>query len=166
MGWMDLLNQVAGGAGAERHFDQLAEHAPRDVLGQSVADAFRSDKTPPYEQMVGQLFGRSDPSQQAGLLNQLIAAVGPALMSGAAGGVLSKVLSPGATQVTPEQASKLDPSQVEQIVAHARADRARHRRPSGPVLRTALDADQDARRRGARHCACKDEGPRAGLIAT
>ncbi len=120
MGWIDLLNQVAGGSGAERHFDQLAEHAPREVLGQSVADAFRSDKTPPYEQMVGQLFGRSDPSQQAGLLNQLIAAVGPALMSGAAGGVLSNVLSPGATQVTPEQASKLDPSQVEQIVAHAR----------------------------------------------
>jgi hypothetical protein len=118
---MDVLNQIAGGgANPEHHFDQVAQSAPTEVMSQAVADAFRSDKTPPYQQMVGELFGRSDPAQQAGLLNQLIAAVGPALLSGAAGGALSKVLSPGATQVTPEQASKLDPSQVEQIVAHAR----------------------------------------------
>jgi hypothetical protein len=109
-----------GGANPEHHFDQIAQNAPTDVMSQAVADAFRSDKTPPYQQMVGELFGRSNPTQQAGLLNQLIAAVGPALLSGAAGGALGKVLAPGATQVTPEQASQLDPSQVEQIVAHAR----------------------------------------------
>jgi len=118
---MDVLNQItADAAGAERRFDQVAQQAPTDVLGQGVADAFRSEQTPKYEQMVGQLFGRSDPSQQAGLLNQLIAIVGPALLSGAAGGALSNVLTPGTTQVTPEQASKIDASQVEKIVAHAR----------------------------------------------
>jgi hypothetical protein len=118
---MDVLNQIAGGsANPEHHFDQVAQSAPTEVMSQAVADAFRSDKTPPYQQMVGELFGRSNPAQQAGLLNQLIAAVGPALLSGAAGGALGNILSPGATQVTPEQASKLDASQVEQIVAHAR----------------------------------------------
>jgi hypothetical protein len=121
MGWMEMLNQLAGGAANPEHqFEQVAQQAPPDVLGKGVADAFRSEQTPPMEQMVGELFGRSNPTQQAGLLNQLLATLGPALLSGAAGGALGRVLSPGATQVTPEQASKLDPSEVEQIVNHAR----------------------------------------------
>jgi hypothetical protein len=117
---MDLLNQITSGQAApEQHFDQVARAAPQDTLSQGLAEAFRSDQTPDIGQMVGQLFGHSNSSQQAGVLNQLIAAVGPAVLAGAAGGALGKVMSPGATQVTPDQASKLSPGQVQDIVAHA-----------------------------------------------
>ena len=50
MGWMDMLNQVVGGgANPEHHFDQIASNAPQEVVGKAVADAFRSDQTPPYQ---------------------------------------------------------------------------------------------------------------------
>jgi hypothetical protein len=35
------------------------------VVGQGVADAFRSDQTPPFAQMMGRLFGQSSPQQRA-----------------------------------------------------------------------------------------------------
>jgi len=40
-------------------------------------------------------------------------------MSAAAGGVLGRVLQPGQTQITPDQASQLSPTQVTEIAAHA-----------------------------------------------
>ncbi len=120
MGLMDLLNQAtSAGAAPDQHFDQVAQAAPPDVLGQGIAEAFRSDRTPDMGQMVGQLFGRSNGAQQAGVLNQLLASVGPAILSGAAGGVLGRLLHPGTQQITPEQASQVSPQQVQEIVTHA-----------------------------------------------
>ncbi|MBK8335149.1 MAG: hypothetical protein IPL03_00555 [Sterolibacteriaceae bacterium] len=117
---MDILTQVVAGAAApEQHFDQVAKSASPDLLGHGVAEAFRSDQTPEIGQMVGQLFGQSNSAQQAGLLNQILASVGPAVLASAAGGALGKILAPGATQVTPDQASKLSPGQVQDIVTHA-----------------------------------------------
>ena len=98
---------------------QVAKSASPDLLGHGVAEAFRSDQTPEIGQMVGQLFGQSNSAQQAGLLNQILASVGPAVLASAAGGALGKILAPGATQVTPDQASKLSPGQVQDIVTHA-----------------------------------------------
>ena len=121
MSLMDLLQQVAGSsmAGNGQHFDQVAQQASPDLLGHGLAEAFRSDATPPFGNMVGQLFGQSNGGQQAGLLNQLIAAAGPAVLASVAGGVLGKMLQPGATQLTPAQASQLSPDQVSQIAARA-----------------------------------------------
>ena len=61
-----------------------------------LSEAFASDQTPAIGNMVGQLFGQSNSSQQAGVLNQLIGALGPGVMAGLAGGVLGRVMSPGA----------------------------------------------------------------------
>lgn len=121
MGLMDLLQQVAGNAlgGGGQHFDQIAQQASPDLLGHGLAEAFRSDQTPPFGNMVGQLFGQSNPGQQAGVLNQIIAAVGPAVLAGVAGGAIGKMLQPGSTQLTAEQASQLSPEQVREIAAHA-----------------------------------------------
>lgn len=120
MGLLDVLTQALSNAAApEREFDQVAKNAPPDLLGRGLAEAFRSDKTPAMGEMVGQIFGQSNPSQQAGLLNQILASVGPAVLGGAAGGILGKMLSPGATQLTPEQASQLNPEQVKDIVTRA-----------------------------------------------
>ena len=50
----------------------------------------KSDQTPPFAQMVAQMFGQANSQQQAGMLNQLLASLGPgalaALASGAVGG--------------------------------------------------------------------------------
>lgn len=122
MGLLDLLQQFTGGAGSNPadHFDRVAAQASPTELGRGLAAAMRSDQTPPFGSMVGQLFGQSSPTQQAGLLNQILAGVGPAALSGLGGGVLGRMLGGGGTpQVTPEQASQLTPAQVSEIAAHA-----------------------------------------------
>jgi hypothetical protein len=94
-------------------FRQFAQAAPRDALAAGIAEAFRSDRTPPFEQMVGQLFGQSPPHQQAGLLNSLLGAVGPQLASQVLGGLV------GGGQLSPHQAQQVSPGMVEQLAAQA-----------------------------------------------
>lgn len=118
MGLMDLLQQALGG-NAETHFDKVAQEAPREQLGDGLAAAMRSKETPPFGNMVSQMFGQSSPTQQAGLLNKILAALGPAAASALAGGALGRMLAPGQSQVTPEQASQLSPEQVKEIAAEA-----------------------------------------------
>lgn len=135
----NLLNQYMGGASgadntrAEEDFDRVAQAAPRETVAQGVTQALRSDQTPPFPQMVGQMFGQSNPNQQAGMLNQLIAAAGPSLLGmlagrggagglGGLGGMLGGLLggaSGGQPQITPEQASQLSPEQVQEIAQKA-----------------------------------------------
>ena len=63
MSWFDelggLLQQYAGGnqptQTTEQDFDQAATVAPRDAMSQGLAEAFRSDQTPPFANMLGQL---------------------------------------------------------------------------------------------------------------
>ncbi|MDE2369206.1 MAG: hypothetical protein KGN16_09550 [Burkholderiales bacterium] len=120
MGLMDMLNQaLGGGSPSAQHFDQVAQQVPGNVLAGGLAQAFRSDQTPAIGNMVGQLFGNSNGAQQAGMLNQIIAALGPAAAGGLAGGALGQVLGPGSTQVTPAQASQLTPQQVQDMVNQA-----------------------------------------------
>ncbi|MBU6258405.1 MAG: hypothetical protein KGL18_20960 [Burkholderiales bacterium] len=118
MGLMDLLNQALGGGGAQQ-FDQVAQQVPGPVLAGGLAQAFRSDQTPAIGNMVGQLFGNSNGAQQAGMLNQIIAALGPAAAGGLAGGALGQFLGPGSSQVTSAQAAQLTPQQVQDMVNQA-----------------------------------------------
>lgn len=120
MDLMDILNQVAAsGNASDQHFDQVAQGVPSDVLASGLAHAFRTDQTPPIGNMVGQLFGNSSGQQQAGMLNQILATLGPAAVASIAGGVLGRVMAPGAQQITPAQASQLSPQQVQDVVNHA-----------------------------------------------
>ena len=134
-----LLQQYAGGsappANVDEHFDQVAQNASQADLSQGLAAAFRSDQTPPFGQMVGQLFGGANPNQRAGMLTNLIAGLAPTVLASLAsrgggsglGNILGRLMpgaggSPGAgaaPTVTPEQASKLTPAEVEEIAAHA-----------------------------------------------
>ena len=128
MGLMDILQQythspaVANPNIAHGHFDEVARAAPPEILGQGVADAFRADNTPPFGEMVGQIFGRSNPQQQAGVLNQLLRSIGPGVLSALGGGILGRMSAPangGAQQMTPQQASQLTPEQVQEIATKA-----------------------------------------------
>ena len=118
MGLMDILQSALSGA-PEQHFDEVAKTASQEELGAGVAGAMRSDQTPPFGDMVGQLFGHSNANQQAGVLNQILASLGPGALSGIAGGILGKMMAPGQTQLTPDQASQLSPDQVKDIASHA-----------------------------------------------
>ena len=128
MGLTDVLNQYAGNQpayapeSAHAHFDEVARSAPVDVLGQGVADAFRAHSTPPFGEMVGQMFGKSDPQQQAGVLNKLLHSLGAGVLPALAGGLLSRMSAsaPGnVPQITPQQASELTPAEVQEIATKA-----------------------------------------------
>jgi len=128
MGLTDILNQYAGNQphyapeSAHAHFDEVARSAPADVLGQGVADAFRADSTPPFGEMVGHMFGKSDPQQQAGVLNRLVHSLGASVLPALAGGLLSRIAAstPGnVPHITPQQASELTPTEVQEIATKA-----------------------------------------------
>src|SRR5262249_30328459 len=96
MSWLDriggLLQQYAGGGAGQpapqvhNDFDQVAQNAPQGALANGIAAAFRSDQTPPFAQMVGQLFGQSNSAQQAGLLNTLLQSASPQVLQQVLGG--------------------------------------------------------------------------------
>lgn len=129
MSWMnqvsDILQQYKGAsastasANAPEDFAKVAEHAPSSVISNGLTDAFRSQSTPPFAQMVSQLFGQSDGGQRAGILNHLIAAAGPAALSGGLLGGLKDALTGSQPTVTPEQAQQVPPEAVRELAEHA-----------------------------------------------
>ena len=127
MGLLDVLQQYSNPATAptgnvHEHFDQVAQQASPQQLGNGVAAAFRSDATPPFGQIIGNLFGQSSPEQRAGILNQLTQVLGSGALSSIAGGVLGRVLggaSHAAPTITPEQASQVSPADAAVIAEHA-----------------------------------------------
>lgn len=122
----DLLKQVTSGnapaADVHAAYDQVAPTVPRGELADGLAHAFKSDQTPPFEQMVSRLFDQSNPDQKAGLLNQILGALGPggvAQVVGASGGLggLASMLSEGS--VTPQQAQQVSPEAVQELAQQA-----------------------------------------------
>lgn len=142
----NILQQYSGDnrnqppRGVEDHFDQVAQNSPNDDLADGLSEAFRSDQTPPFPNMVGQLFGQADNGQRAGMLNQVIGALGPAVISsmlsrgmgggmggglGGAlgGGVLGSILNGAMGQqqarVRPEDVERMRPEEFEELARHA-----------------------------------------------
>lgn len=133
MGLMDILQQYAARpTSTEQDFDEVVGQVPREVLGEGVAHAFRSDATPPFGNLVGQMFGQSNPQLRAGLLNQLIRAVGPAVLAKVAGGALSgfgRMTNPGAAPNTPPVVSPVDAEQVTPEQVREIAEEAQRKDP-------------------------------------
>ena len=139
MGWFDqvsgLLQQYQGGNAqappnnVDNDFDQFAQAAPQSALADGLAAAFRSNQTPPFGSMLGQLFGQSNGTQRASILNTLISTLGPTVISqilanrGASG--LAGMLGGGQREVTPEMAEQVSPEVVQEI-----ADKAEQKDPS------------------------------------
>ena len=122
-----LLQQYLGGDQNARpdqvsdDFRRVAQAAPLDAVGSGMAEAFRSDQTPPFSKMVGQLFSNGNSQQRAGMLNELISSLSPALLAslgGGLGGLLSRDGSVAPT-ITPEQASQLAPEDVQELAVRA-----------------------------------------------
>ncbi len=108
----------------DNDFDQLAQNAPNSAIADGLAAAFRSDQTPAFGQMVSQMFGNADGQQRAGILNTLMRALGPTLISqvlSRGGGLsgLTGLLGGGQSEVTPEQAEQVSPEAVQELAAQA-----------------------------------------------
>ncbi len=133
MSWMNEIahvlqnyaqdDQGQTGQDVEQHFGQVAQAAPQSDLADGLSAMFRSDQTPPFAEMIGQLFRNSNGSQRASLLNSL-------LSSGAGAGILSQLAQSaginlpsaagaGAAPITPETASQIPPEAVQEAAAHA-----------------------------------------------
>jgi hypothetical protein len=123
-----LLNQYAAGNATSDDvhsaYDRVAPGVPQSTLADGISHAFRSDQTPAFEQMVGTLYNQSDPDQKAGVLNQILAALGPsaAPMLGGLGGSgalagIGDLLSGRA--VSPQQAQEIPPQTVEVLAQQA-----------------------------------------------
>ncbi len=147
MDWMNqlsgLLNQYQGGQNQQQpnnnidnDFDQFSRTAPNSAVAEGLSAAFRSNSTPPFGNMVSQLFANSSGTQRASLMNTLLAAAGPMVlqqvmsrMSGGAaqsntGGGLAGLLGSftgggGQPQITPEMADQIPQEAIEQIAAEA-----------------------------------------------
>lgn len=131
MSWLDqvenLLKQYtpSGAAAApapdvNAHFDQVAQAAPSNVIADGLAAAFRSNQTPAFGQMLSTLFTNSNADQKAGMLNQLVSSVNPAMLTQILSGAgIAGALGRSGAQITPEQAQKLSPEIVQQLATHA-----------------------------------------------
>jgi hypothetical protein len=116
---MGLLEQyatpgTANTGNTEQDFEQVSQTASQPHLASGLAEAFRSDQTPPFGHMLGTLFSNSDGQQRAGILNHLLSSIGPS----AGSGLLADFLG-GGSQVTPEQAQQVPPDTVRQLAEQA-----------------------------------------------
>lgn len=128
MGLLDILKQYAE-PGAQPsgdvfgHFDTAAQQATPQLLGSGIAAALRSDATPAFGQTITELFGQSNPSQKAGLLNEIIQVLGPSAAAGAGSGILGRILGTSsagpAAPITPTQAAQVPPSDMSTLATTA-----------------------------------------------
>jgi len=127
MGLLDILKQYAE-PGAQPagdifgHFDSVASEAAPSQLGGGIAAALRSDATLGLGQVLGNLFGQSNPQQKAGVLNEIMQTLGPAAAATAGGGILGRLIGTGAgtgTPITPTQAAQVSPSDVSTLATSA-----------------------------------------------
>lgn len=95
---------------AREQFHQVVHSTPPEVLSQGLNEAFNSDQTPPFAQMVGHLFGHADDQQKAGIVSTLL---------GSLGGGTHPALAQAGINATPEQATQLSTDQVQQIASQA-----------------------------------------------
>ena len=105
--------------GVSQAFSHVVGNTTPATIAQGLASAFLSDDTPPFGQLVSQLFGRSDPQLQTGLLNQLLDHVSPAMLTALAGSVGELFTENGHAKLTPEQVAGITPPQVAEIAATA-----------------------------------------------
>ena len=130
MNWMDSVGNVlkqytSGGAAAapapdvHAHFDEVMQAAPPSAIAEGLAAAFRSDQTPAFGQLLSTLFTNSNGEQKAGMLNQLLSSVNPAMITQILSGAGLSGLAGVERALTPDQAQKVSSDDVQQLAAHA-----------------------------------------------
>src|SRR5262249_30230400 len=120
--YSDLIADITVNESAQPPKTQTAgasvSGAPPNAVAGGISQAFRSDQTPPFPEMLANLFSHCDPNQRAGVLNQLLSSIGPGTLTALPGmASLSSLFRGGC--IRPEQAGQVSPGQVQQMAAHA-----------------------------------------------
>src|SRR5262245_51793482 len=104
MNWLeavtDLVDRYQSGntvrsnnSAIHEDFQQVVQSAPQDIVANGIAGMFRSNDTPPFPEMISNLFAQSNQSQRVGLLNHLLSVVPPAAIAALPGlGSLGELL--------------------------------------------------------------------------
>jgi len=120
-----LLQQHAGHVtaadpdGVAQAFKHIVGEQSQSSVAQGIARAFLSDDTPPFAQMVSQLFFRSDSGLRTELLNLLLDNVSPTMLSALAGSVGTLFTENGHPHLSTEQITDITPPQVAEIAVVA-----------------------------------------------
>ena len=138
MGLLDnvagMLSQYASGQApsgdADAHFQQVAESIDSGTLAQGIAAAMRSDQTPPFAQLVSQLFASGSGDQKAAMLGMLLSSVPPEqrarlstlipgvdAVSAATGAQAAAAISPAAVETLAKHVEQHDSGIVEKMSA-------------------------------------------------
>lgn len=120
----NVLKQYSEGSNPDpakvsEHFEQVAPATPQSHIAEGISSAFRSDQTPAFGNLIGNLFSQSNGEQKAGLLNHLLGSLGPGALSEITGGGALTNLLGGAKTISPEQAQNVSPEVVQQMATHA-----------------------------------------------
>jgi len=121
-----ILQQAEGGQtppDLHQHMDNAAGAIPQNDLSGILSQVFNSSETPAFSQMLGGLFGQSNSGTQASVLNELLAAAGPAVLGSIMnrGGLsgLGGVLGGNAPrELSPEEAAQVPPEEVQELAKH------------------------------------------------
>ena len=108
-------NAPAGDAGS--HFQQVAQSVDSGTLAQGIAAAMRSDQTPPFAQLISQLFASGSGDQKMAMINTLLSSVSPeqrAQLSSMIPGLGAVVGTAG----TPSAAATVSPAAVQTLAEH------------------------------------------------
>jgi len=114
----DILKQYSSKNPPEEHatdhFEQVASQVPQAHLGEVLTNVFQSPETGSFGDNIASMYQRSNPQQQAGILTQLVQAVGGS-------GLLSSLglNLPAGAPVTPEQAQQVSPEAVKEVANQA-----------------------------------------------
>ena len=128
MGLMDVLGQYSRQPYQPpphviEDFDQVAREVPAEDLEEGIVDAFNAEETPPFEEMVGQLYDRSDDDTRAGLLNEILGSlpggVAGGLAGGALGGLLQRFGQGARPRISPRDAHDIPARDVQIAAAEA-----------------------------------------------
>lgn len=121
----------------EQDFDRVAQNTSQDDLADGLHEAFRSDQTPPFPDMMGQLFGQANGQQRTGMMNQLMGALGPAIIGsmmsrglgggqssgmgsgGGLGSLLGSMLGQQQPQLRQEDVDRMTPEDFREVAQHA-----------------------------------------------
>jgi len=116
-----LLSQYAPGSGATpvgdvaAHFQELSRSVDAATLAPGIAAAMRSDQTPPFPQLVSQLFSSASGEQKLAMLNTLASSASPQLRAQLS--ALIPALATGSS-LTAAQASAVSPAAIQSVTQH------------------------------------------------
>jgi hypothetical protein len=103
-------NTPTGDPGA--HFTQVAQAVDPSVLASGIAAAMRSDQTPAFGQMVGQMFANGTIDQKVAMLNTLLGSISPEQRARLS--TLFPALG-NLTSINPSQVSSMAPTVIQDI---------------------------------------------------